>query len=196
MRIGPRATDAVQWLLVGLCLAGIIHILSILAMPRLAPRDAFSRVAALAPVDMIQTLPRAVPGQEIFPFSDPATAMGLCRYDLSRGPLRIRARSSGQDFLSVSFHDRWGAVYYAMTDRAATRGILEALVLTPEQLEAVEAGDAEDEQPQELRITAPSLEGFVLFRALATTPGLYPDIEAELKTIACGIDPKAVSELK
>jgi uncharacterized membrane protein len=196
MRIGPRAIDAVQWLLVGLCLAGIIHIVSILAMPHLAPKDAFSRVAALAPVGKVQTLPRPIPGQEIFPFSDPAVATSLCRYDLAAGPLRIRARSSGLDFLSVSFHDRFGAVYYAMTDRVATRGIIEALVLTPAQLEVVEAADAEDEQPQELRISAPSPEGFVLFRALATRPGLYPDSEAELQTITCGLEPQAVSQLK
>jgi uncharacterized membrane protein len=196
MRIGSRAVDAVQWLLVGLCLAGIIHIVSVLAMPHLAPKDAYSRVAALAPVGTVQTLPRTLPGQELFPFSDPSMATGLCRYDLADGPFRIRARASGQDFLSVSFHDRWGTIYYAMTDRVATRGIIEALVLTPAQLEVVEAGDAEDEQPQELRITAPSPEGFVLFRALATRPGLYAETEADLKTITCGAEPKAVSELK
>jgi uncharacterized membrane protein len=196
MRLGAWAIDALQWLLVGLCLAGIIHIVSVLAMPHLAPNDAFSRVAALAPVGPVQVLPRPLPGQEIFPFSDPAMVSGLCRYDLAAGPFRIRARSSGQDFMSVSFHDRWGTVYYAMTDRVATRGIIEAMVLTPAQLEDVEAADAEDEQPQELRVTAPSQQGFVLFRALATRPSAYAEAEAELKTITCGPEPKAVSQLK
>ena len=88
-----------------------------------------------------------------------------------------------------SFHARFGQIYYSMTDRSATRGKLDVLLLTAEQLDAVEANDSEDELPQELRIVAPTLEGFVLARALAERPGDVPDARRRVMATTCALAP-------
>jgi uncharacterized membrane protein len=182
-----RLAVLLQLTLGTLFLAGIIHILSVLAMPIFAPDDAYSRVASLVPVNGTNVFPRPRPGEEVFPFSDPAIAVAVCRFDLATAPLRITAplKMIGEGFLSISFHDRRGTVFYAVTDKAATRGAIEVAVYTPTQREGAEAADSEDEQPRELRVTAPSLTGFVMFRSLAVRPSAYAAVEDQLTAITC-----------
>jgi uncharacterized membrane protein len=196
MRKPPGAHDTIspdrvavllQLTLGTLFLAGIIHILSVLAMPLFAPEDAYSRIASLVPINGTHVFPRPKPGQEVFPFSDPAIAVAVCRFDLATAPLQITAplKMIRDGFLSISFHDRRGTVFYAVTDKAATRGTIEVAVYTPTQRETADAADSEDEQPRELRVTAPSLTGFVMFRSLAVRPSAYADAEDQLKAIQC-----------
>jgi uncharacterized membrane protein len=86
-----------------------------------------------------------------------------------------------------SFHSRFGSVFYSMTDRVSTRGRLNVLVLTPDQLNAYEATDTGDELPKELRITSPSLEGFLLVRSFAVTPDDRPAARAALSALDCSV---------
>ena len=171
-----------------LVIAGIVHIVSVLMMPRLAPQDAFSRIRAIAPAGSLTILPRSAPRAEILPFNDPAMAQAVCRYDLDDGPFRISASIAQDSLLSMSFHDRYGIVFYAMTDRAAVRGKIEAVVVTASQKEALESEDSEDGPPPELRLQTIQREGFVLFRALAEQPGDYAGAEKKLQTISCAAD--------
>jgi uncharacterized membrane protein len=173
--------------------AGIVHIVSVLCMPLFAPEDAYARVAARAPIGVSHGLARPTPGHEVFPFSDPAIALAVCRFDLSTAPMRIRIKARSDGFLSVSFHDRRGTVFYAVTDKAAIRRTIEIVVLTPSQLEAAESNDAEDEQPRDLRVTAPDLTGFVMFRALATRPSAYAEVEDYLKAVVCEAERTALN---
>jgi uncharacterized membrane protein len=168
-------------------LAGIVHIVSVLALPRLAPRDAFARISALAPVGKMTALGPIAPGSSVFAFEDPATALGVCRYDLGAGPLAIAANLPPDQMMLFSFHGRYGDVFYSMSDRAASKGRLDVLVLTQEQLDAYEAHDTGDELPKELRIVSPTSEGFVLFRAFADQPGELDAAKTSLGAIACGV---------
>ncbi len=191
-RFHERALDALvgalPWAAAIVVIAGITHIVSILAMPRLAPRDSFARVSAVAPLHQTTLLTRATPGVGEAPFDDPALAQGVCRYDLSQGPVRLRANLAPESLMLMSFHSRFGDIFYSMTDRSATRGRLEVLLLTQPQLDDVEAEDSEDELPRELRIVAPTREGFVLLRALAEFPGENEDARRRIASIACGLD--------
>ncbi len=186
-RIADAATSLLVWLTAMVVVAGVTHIVSILAMPRLAPRDAFARMEALAPLNQT-TLLTPEDAQSQPPIDDPALARGVCRYDLAQGPLRLRATLPVEELTMLSFHARYGGVFYSMTDRGATRGRLDVLLLTQPQLDDVEANDDEDALPSELRIVAPSLRGFVLFRALAQRASDYEDARSRIAAIACGLD--------
>ena len=190
--IGDLAFATLPWIAGALILAGLVHMASIFAMPRLATLDAFARISALAPPHSVMLLPPTT-AQAGAPFDDPALAQGVCRYDLSQGPVRLRATLAPDALTLFSFHARHGQIFYSMTDRSATRGKLDVLLLTRQQLDVVEANDPEDELPQNLRIIAPTLEGFLLFRALAEFPGEMTDAQARIQSIACGLDKDARS---
>lgn len=191
-RRANRRGAALIWTLVVLLCAVAAHALAILTMPRVAPDDAFARLAALAPRAVATPLPPSRPGQEIAPFTDPAALLAFCRYDLADGPLHVHAEVDGENYLSLSFRSRWNASFYALTDRAAQKGALDALVLTQEQLDAIEAGEEAGENTgAQSRVVSPTREGFVLMRALAPTPFDAPAAAERLRAIRCDVAPLA-----
>jgi uncharacterized membrane protein len=190
-RLERRATRGgalALWTLLVLFSAVAAHVGAILVMPHVAPQDAFARLAALAPRATTTPLPAPAPGKELAPFNDPAAAIAFCRYDLADGPLRIHAEVDGENFLSLSFRSKTNASFYALTDSAAQKGALDALVVTQAQLDEIEAGEAQgDEDAGQTRIVSPTREGFVLMRALAPTPAAAAEAAQRLRAVACDV---------
>jgi uncharacterized membrane protein len=189
-----NATDrALAHLRLGLaivCFAGIVHIVVILSGPRLVRSDAFARLATLAEPGRMKLLPRPIPGSALLPFSDPAVARGVCLFDLSKAPLRLQGNPDSDRLLTLSFRTRDGAVFFSMTDRAAVRGSLNILVVSPAQLEEIEtSSSAEEESAQELRLVAPATQGIVLVEALSALPGEWTRTEERVQRISCEPEP-------
>lgn len=176
----------------GLMLGGIVHLTTVLALPRLASRNADTRLAALADRHEVVVAPQTGDAAQLIPFRDPATALAICRFDLSTGPVRVKA-TPGDSFMAIAFHAPTGGVFYALTDRSAARGAMDALVVTQAQLEALQATDPEDEPVRELRLVSPQRTGFVTFRTLALEPGQSGEAEALLRTARCAPEKLALS---
>jgi uncharacterized membrane protein len=191
--VNPRAalTEAAFYFAAALIVGGLAHFAIVLSIPLVATHDAYDRLAAIGPVDSTLPVPRAGPKERLLAYADPAVASALCFFDLKNGPIRVRAPLGRAAFASLSFHSRRGAVFYALTDRAATHGMMEALIATPKQLHALIAQDDEDNPSQDLRIASPTLQGFVLARIFSELPSLYPEAEAEAKTLSCAPEPPA-----
>jgi uncharacterized membrane protein len=186
-----RFLAGVLLLLATLCVGGIVHIVSILALPRLVEPDPFTRLSALATPAKMQLLPRPAPGTQLAPFSDPAVARGACLFDLSTAPLRLVGTIDSDRLLTLSFRTRDGHVFFAMTDHAAVRGALNVLVVSPAQLEELEASSSEDDEPsQELRLVAPEPRGIILVDSLAALPGEWARAEDRVMRIKCAAEPK------
>jgi uncharacterized membrane protein len=185
--VNPRAalTEAAFYLAAALIVGGLAHFAIVLSIPLVATHDAYDRLAAIGPVDSTLAVPRAGPRERLLAYADPAVASALCFFDLRNGPIRVRAPLGRAAFASLSFHSRRGAVFYALTDRAATHGMMEALIATPKQLHALIAQDDEDNPSQDLRIASPTVQGFVLARIFSEVPSLDPEAEAEAKTLSC-----------
>ena len=141
-----------------------------------------------AALDETVLLPRAGPAERLLPFADPAVAMAFCRYDLASGPIRVTA-PAGRAFSSISFHTRRGLVFYALTDKAATHGVIEAVLGTPTGSSALAAHDDEEDPSHDLRVAAPAREGYVVIRVFSEFPSLYPEAEAEAKRLTCKPEP-------
>ncbi|MEJ0095952.1 MAG: hypothetical protein WDN46_21840 [Methylocella sp.] len=181
-----RLLVGLLWLLGIIFAAGIVHIVSIFALPDFEGKDAFVRLSALAKPAELTLLPRPSPGKAFMPFSDPALAQGVCLFDLSQNPLRLHGEIEGDAMLTLSFRTPTGEIFYSMTDRAAQHGKIDVLILTPEQLESLQAEeDDDDEPPQELRLLAPTRRGFVLINALSAFPSERQDAEQRVKAISC-----------
>jgi uncharacterized membrane protein len=172
-----------------LILGALTHFALVLAIPLVATRDAYSRLAALVPLDATRAMPRAGPLERMSPYADPAVASAYCMVDLTNGPVRVRAPLGRAGFASLSFHSRRGSVFYALTDRAARRDSIEAVVVTSTQLRALVAKDDEDNPSEDLRIVSPTPRGFVFARAFSELPSLYPEAEAQANALSCAPEP-------
>jgi uncharacterized membrane protein len=79
------------WIIGGAVLGGIVHLATVLVLPRTATQDAYARLAAISPVNAFVPLPEPSAQSAPLPFMDPAFASAVCRYDLSAGSLKFSA---------------------------------------------------------------------------------------------------------
>ena len=166
-------------------IGAIVHLGIVLLTPLYATRDAYARLAPLGDALATVALGQASPSERLLPYADPAVAMAFCRYDLSLGPLRVHVPTDRAGLISLSFHSMRGNVFYALTDKAAQHGGLDALIATPEQMRKIMAADSEDNPSQDLRVAAPAAQGFVFVRAFSELPGLYGAALAQAKELTC-----------
>ena len=171
------------WIVAGLLLGGLVHLASIMAMPRTASRDAYARLALLVPVNGFALLPAPAAEASVLPFMDPAFAVAACRYDLAKGPLKLTLPVS-QAYTSVTFYTRYDVAYYAINDRAAGRRSIELDLMTTKQREDL-PDDEEVTAADRLIVESPSLTGLIVARALAPEPSLLPAAAAALAGAQC-----------
>jgi uncharacterized membrane protein len=172
-------------IIAGILLGGIVHLVSVLALPRIATQDAYSRLAPVTKLNAVTALAQPEPGDARLPFMDPAFAVAICRYDLSQGPIKLAVPVS-QAYTSVSFYTRNEIAYYAINDRSAGRKLIELDLMT----EAQHADLPEDEDvtaADRLIIDSPTPDGLIVLKALAPEPGLMPQAQATLAASSCKV---------
>ena len=174
-------------LLAAAMLAGVVHIASLIAMPALAPDDAYARIARIAPEGSVTVLPRAGNVADPLPGRDPSAATALCRYDLGHGPIRVTAALGEGLYAALSLHGRTGVAYYGLNDRAGNEGRLELVVMTAAQLAQASAREAPDAPTRDVRVQAPGPLGFVSFDVLPRIGG-YPAAVAALGSMRCQLE--------
>jgi uncharacterized membrane protein len=165
----------IRWLLLllgGVLLGGVVHLATVIILPRTATQDAYARLTSIAPVNTVVALPLPSPEKAVMPFMDPAFASAVCRYDLSEGPLKLTVPVSPA-YTSVSFYTRHDVAYYAINDRAAGRRVIELDLMTAAQHEQVPE-DEEITAADRLIVESPTPTGVIAIRAMAPEPGLMP----------------------
>jgi uncharacterized membrane protein len=148
-------------ILAGVLLGGIVHLVSVLALPRIATQDAYSRLTPITRLNAVTSLP------------------------LSGGPINLAVPVS-QAYTSVSFYTRNEVAYYAINDRSAGRKVIELDLMT----EAQHADLPEEEDvtaADRLIIDSPTTAGLIVMKALAPEPGLMPQAQASLAASSCKV---------
>lgn len=171
------------WVLGAFLLGGIVHLATVLVLPRMATQDAYARVSAIAPVNSVIPLPGPTPEKALMPFMDPAFQVSVCRYELSRGPLKFSVPIS-QAYTSVSFYTRSDVPYYAINDRAAGRRVIELDLMTGAQRAALPENE-EITAADRLIVTSPTTAGLIMIRALAPEAGWVPTVRTALAAAQC-----------
>ena len=172
-------------IIAGVLLGGVVHLVSVLALPRIATQDAYSRLTPMTKENAVTALPLAEPNNAPMPFMDPAFAVAICRYDLSGGPLKLTVPVS-QAYTSVSFYTRNEVAYYAINDRSAGRKVIELDLMTEDQHSALPE-DEEVTAADRLIIDSPTATGLIVLKALAPEPGLMPQAQASLAASHCTV---------
>ena len=181
-------------IIAGVLLGGVVHLVSVLALPRIATQDAYSRLTPMTKENAVTALPLAEPNNAPMPFMDPAFAVAICRYDLSDGPLKLTVPVS-QAYTSVSFYTRNEIAYYAINDRSAGRRVIELDLMTEAQHEDLPE-DEEITAADRLIIDSPTTTGLIVLKALAAEPGLMPQAQTSVAAASCSVqtEPPAKAE--
>ncbi len=117
----------------GLIGAAIVHIAILLLLPAYAERDAWSRLEQAGAPNSFVRLPETASATRGARAPDPFMAAGACRFDISESGVRVLAPEKPL-FWSVSVYNRWGHNIYSLNDRTASNGLLDLVVVSPDQM--------------------------------------------------------------
>ncbi len=152
------------WLAAALIVGVVVHIASVIAVPYLASRDAWARLAELAPTNRMHVLPEAGTAARPLPLMAADVRYAFCRYDLRAGPIKVRTRLPHRHW-SVSLYDRYGDNFYTVSAGEIGRKEIEFLVVVAKQETAETGVDAPEGSDDVLVVNAPAPLGIVMIRA-------------------------------
>ena len=175
------------WFLGALLLAGIVHIVTVMGVPRFAVVDPWREIGALAADGVFTRLPRAAPGGKTLPGLDPAMTQAVCRFNLDKGPMRIRAETA-DGYWSLSLYDRRGLWVWGVDNRAAEPKPIDILIA-----DDVQVAQLRETLPDELEdvvvVDWPGREGFAIYKILVPAKSQEAEIETALATARCTPNP-------
>ena len=178
----------VLYVLLGVVLAGLIHIAAVLTLPTLAPKNAWARLVPLGPVNTMIQIPPASPDQEIIPMMAPDVRYAFCRFDLADGPVRLEA-AIPNDLWLIAFYTPKGDNFYTVAGADMRRAQLDLIIAKADQPVAEAGVDAPEEADQVVVVTSPVEEGIAVIRAPVSGPSRAARAEAALKATSCGLHP-------
>ena len=168
-------------ILCGLVLAGIIHIMIILMIPKFGTKDASDQLSQNN--DMWEFVTLSSVGAANIADVDPFFEIGACRFDLNEDSLLISGPETDA-FWSASVFSEDGKILYSMNKRSAIDDKLSILVVNPIQM-----SNLREIQPQEIEtsilVESRNSRGFVVLRVLSPDESWKPGIETFLNSIQC-----------
>lgn len=171
------------FLLGGLMLSGIIHLVIVLLVPMYASHDAWAEMGRFGADRKFHLLPLPEAGNDAIPGMDPRFVQAECRFSLAGGPLRVTAKMP-DDFWSVAVFDRNGRNVYSLNDRATDGPQLDLAVLTSVQLAQIRQNPSATLE-NAITIDLPIDSGFVLLRAFVADASMLPGATAALTAADC-----------
>ncbi|WIY53655.1 hypothetical protein O9Z70_03700 [Devosia sp. YIM 151766] len=172
------------WLIGGLLLGGVIHIVTILTLPLLAEETTWTRIMALDAENRLLVLPPVQPGAPNPLHLDPELSYGLCRIDLAQGPAYLSGILPDA-FWSVAIYDDAGIVTYSTTNRDGIGQNVELGIFNSDQTRLL-AQQQIDIKEGLLVVEAASDDLFILVRLSPPHDVMRPRFEQELSRITCG----------
>lgn len=172
------------WLLGGVVLGGIIHIIVILTLPNLAEQTIWTRVADIDADNRMAILPAVQPGQPNPLGLDPEMVYGLCRVDLSAGPTYVQG-TLPDAFWSVALFNPSGIVAYSTTNRDGIGQTLELGIFNAAQTRLL-AQQQLDVAEGVLVVESPSDKLLVLVRLAPPHQAMRARFSDALAAVTCG----------
>lgn len=173
------------WLLGGVILGGIIHILVILTLPALAEDTVWTRVTALNALNTMVILPPGLPGAPNPLGLDPDVAYGVCQIDLKAGPAYLSG-TMPDAFWSVALFNQRGIITYSTTNRDGIGQTLEMGIFNADQTRLLAQQQLEIAEGL-LVVESDSDNIFALVRLAPPHQAMRARFEAELAKVKCGI---------
>src|SRR5262245_10331606 len=168
--------------LIALVLGGLIHIIAVLALPTLAPKNAFARLKGLGDVNTMIEIPQLKPGEETMPMQAPDVRYAFCRYDISAAPVRLTAVVP-DDLWMIAFYTPSGDNFYTVSGADMRRGKIDMIINPAGQPPPEAEGDAPEEEV--VVVDSPVKEGIAMIRAPLAGASRSARTAEALKSATC-----------
>jgi len=168
----------------GLIGAGVVHLVILFLLPGYSLRDAWTQVSSVADYyETVQLRADSSAVKDLPKPADPFIDAAVCRFNLEDGMLSVRSQGD-IPFWTLAIYDERGLTTFSISDRVSSSPTLEAVVLTPIQMQRLKADEA-NEDDQSLYLETNVIEGFVLVRAFVPDETWQPKVSAFLKSLQC-----------
>lgn len=177
------------WAAAGLIAGGMVHIVTVLALPRMAADRMMAPALEATRLNEIVVLPPVTPETQVLPFMAPDVRYALCHYDLSAGALSVRTALLDGTW-SIAIYDLKGRTVYTIAGADLQRREVDMLV-TPsedEQVGAIPIG--KDRPASTVSVTVPELQGLLVIRAPVPGSSYAPIVDSALRQANCSIRAK------
>lgn len=167
-----------------LLLAGLIHVVTVLGMPYLAPRNAWKRLTGLSELNEMLVLPPGRPEHQGLPMMAPDVRYAVCRYDISAGPVRVSTQLL-DDLWLIAFYTKDGRNFYTISGEELKREKIEFVISTQSEAIFEVGASILDDIDDLVVVAAPEREGIVVIRAPLPGPSYEARTDDALKRSSC-----------
>ena len=170
-------------LVLGLVGAGLVHIAILFMMPSYSVSDAWTRISAVSAPNETLLLDQDRTDEDLPTSANPFITAAACRFDLSRGVMRVRAPGS-VPFWSMSVYDTKGLNVFSISDRATEGRRLDFAVLTPVQMQQVRS-QLPPRLDESVFVETETPEGIVIVRVFTPDETWRGIVSSFLETMRC-----------
>jgi len=167
-----------KWLAATLAVALLVHVASVVLLPRLIMMRATAAMSRVAGVNAMGHGQRPTSRSRGVVRPSPDLLYSSCVYDLAAagGALRVHAYDMPATYWSVSAFDMNTNNFYVLNDRQAKNGAVDFLLIAP--------GTFVDRTSLPV-VIAPTRRGIVLFRTLINDETKFAEIDRARRNAAC-----------
>ena len=166
------------WVLGALLIAIVVHLLSLYAIPHLVMSRAIATMAQGGGFNRVAHAERATATSHGVVRPSPDLLYSACPFDLSSGPLLVRAHVPAGTYWSVSAFDAETDNFFVRNDLQVPGGELGLLIEPPNARRTT--------APKSLTpIVSPTLRGLVLFRTLINDEANFAELDAARRQTSC-----------
>lgn len=176
-------TRPLLWVLAGVVLGGIIHIIIMLTLPLLAEETTWSRVVALNARNKVLVLPPVEVGQANPLGLDPLLVYGLCEVDLETGPAYVTGLLPDAHW-SLAIFNQSGTIIYSTTNRDGIGQTLDLGIFNAAQTRLL-AQQQLDVAEGVLVVESVSNKLFVIVRLVPPHAAMRPRFEQAMAAVVC-----------
>jgi len=167
---------SLPWIAATLVIAIAVHFASMMALPRFVMDRALAKMGT---PNTIHHGKRVDAGARAVVRPSPDLLYSTCPFDLSKGPLRVRAAVPPGTYWSVSAFDDATNNFFVENDRQAKASMVDFTLIGPHQ----------DKRPLGAVVRSPSERGLILFRTLIDDEKNFAALDAARRQTTCGTFP-------
>lgn len=171
-------------LLAGVLLGAIIHIGTTLAIPYTSNASAFMKLAPQLPTNKLVIVPPASPKRQLLPFMMPNVRYALCRFNIHRSPVRIRAQLLDPSW-TLALYSKAGDNFYIAMGLSSRRLDISIDLVRPAAKFLGLFSTSNSLAADQTKVPVPHETGLLVIRAPINGTAFADEVDRALKQASC-----------